>query len=262
MNMTMNSIMGFVSSLAMLLPIVLIISLRLSSYRSFPALLVYYTSALIYNLLTQHYITLNAEQTRFVGITNNLLDIPLMLFFLTYFSASREFSKRLKLVILAFLVFELAVVLISGYNVNAITITLGPGLVLVLAVSLYFFIRQAKMAIIHRKATGKALMISAILFGYGCFSFIYLMYYVFKAHLDESGRVREQYKQDTFLIYFLSTTISALLLCVGIIIERKRIQKLNELKQTRKELSTIYTETKRAVPYRTAMLDFDKDQWN
>jgi hypothetical protein len=51
-------------------------------------------------------------------------------------------------------------------------------------------------------------------------------------------------------------------MCIGLVIERKRIQKLQELKVTRKELSAIYTDTKRAAPLRTAMLDFDRDQWN
>jgi len=35
---------------------------------------------------------------------------------------------------------------------------------------------------------------------------------------------------------------------------------LNKLLQTRKELSDIYKDTKTAIPLRTAMLDFDKDQ--
>jgi hypothetical protein len=79
------------------------------------------------------------------------------------------------------------------------------------------------------------------------------MYYVFKT----------PYVADTFLVYFLVSTLSSLLMCTGIIIERKRVQKLNELLQTRKELSELYKEeTKTAAPLRTAMLDFDKDQWN
>lgn len=254
--------MGVISSLSMFLPIALILILKLGNYRSFPALLIYYISALFYNFLTEGYINATPELTRFWGVANNILDIPLMLYFLTYFSTSRSFTRKMNIFILAFLVFELVTVVVVGYNVNAITIILGPGLVMVLALGFYFFVRQAKMAIIHRKATGKAFMISSVVFAYGSFSFIYLMYYIFKAHLDAAGKVREQYKADTFLIYFLTTTLASILMCIGILIERRRIQKLNELKQTRKELSSIYTETKMAAPYRTAMLDFDKDQWN
>lgn len=260
--MTWNSVMGAVSSLALFLPIFFILVAKLGAYRSFPALIIYYFSALVYNLLTEDYIHATADQTRYWGLGNNLLDIPLMLFFLTYFSTTKTFAKKMKAVILAFIVFELTVVTFVGFTVQAITIILGPGVVVVLGFCLYFFIRQAKMAIIHRKATGKALMVSAVLFAYGCFAFLYIVYYILKAHLDEAGKVKPQYQADTFLIYFLATTISCLLMSVGILIERKRVQKLNELKITRKELSSIYSEAKTAAPYRTAMLDFDKDQWN
>ena len=260
--MTWNSVMAIISSLALFLPVFFILVLRLGAYRSFPAMLVYYISALIYNCLTEGYIQAGPEVIRYWGLTNNLMDIPLILYFLTYFSTSRVFTQRMKIIIAAFIVFELVVISISGFNVDAITIILGPGLAIVFCFGLFFFIRQAKMAVIHRKATGKALIVSAVLFAYGCFSFIYLMYYVFKAHIDEFGRVKPQYRADTFLVYFIVTTLSSLLMCAGIIIERKRIQKLNELKITRKELSSIYRETKTAAPYRTAMLDFDKDHWN
>ncbi len=260
--MTWNSVMGVVSSLALFLPIFFIVFLRLGRYRSFPALLIYYASALVYNFFTEGYVDATAGFTRFWGVTNNLMDIPLMLYFLTYFSTSRAFTQRMKMLILSFVVFEAIVVIVTGFTVNAITIILGPGLLIVFSICLFFFIRQAKMAIIHRKATGKALIVSAVLFAYGCFSFIYLMYYVFKAHLDEYGKVKAQYRADTFLVYFLVTTLSSILMCTGILIERKRIQKLNELKITRKELSSLYRETKTAAPYRTAMLDFDKDHWN
>jgi hypothetical protein len=254
--------MVFVSSLALFVPLVLILALRLGNYRTFPALIVYYTLTLVYNLFTGGFISASPDLVRYWGLTNNLLDIPLVLYFLTYFSTSREFTQKMHFLIAAFVLFEIVVVFITGFTVQSITITLGPGLVIVVGLCLFFFIRQAKMAVTHRKATGKALLVSALLFAYGCFSFIYLMYYVFKAHLDEFGKVKAQYQADTFLVYFLVTTFSSILMCTGIIVERKRIRQLNELKITRRELSSLYEGTKSAAPYRRAMLDFDKDHWN
>ena len=250
--MTWNSVMGFVSSFALFLPIFFILTLRLGRYRSFPALLIYYISVFIYNLMTEGYITANNEVVHYWGLSNNLLDVPLMLFFLTYYSTSPAFTRRMKITILGFVLFEATVILILGLNVDALTIILGPGLLLVFSLCLSLFIRQTKIAIMHRKATGKALIVAALLFAYGCYTIIYLMYYVFKT----------PYIADTFLVYFLVVTFSSLLMCAGIIIERKRVQKLNELKTTRKELSDIYKNTKTAAPGRAAMLDFDREQWN
>ena len=51
--MTWNSIMGFISSVALFLPILLILFFRLGGYRTFPALLIYYVIVFTFNLLTE-----------------------------------------------------------------------------------------------------------------------------------------------------------------------------------------------------------------
>jgi hypothetical protein len=245
--------MGFISTVALFLPILIILVLRLGAYRTFPALLIYYSGVLIYNLFTEGFVHVDRQVMRYWGITNNLLDIPLLLTFLIYFSSSNTFTRRIKMLIWGFILFEAIVIVIFGLNVNAITIILGPGIVIAIAFCMLFFIRQTKMTIMHRKGTGKALIAASLLFAYGCYGIIYLMYYVFKT----------KYKDDTFLIYFLVATLSSLLITAGIIVERKRIRKLNELKLTRRELSTIYAHEKKPVGVvRAVMLDYDRDQWN
>lgn len=251
--MTWNSVMGIVSSAALLCPIIAILALRLTNYRSFPVLIFYYSSVFIYNLMTEGYIPAGPAFVHYWGMINNLLDTPLMLLFLTYFSTSSTFTRRMHGLIAAVLLFELIVISITGFNTEAITIILGPGVTLVIGFCTYFFIRQTKIAIMHRKATGKALMAASLVFAYGCFGLIYLMYYVFKT----------PYVEDTFLVYFLVATLSSLLLSIGILIEEKRIRKLNELKLTRRELLDIYADENKTVRIpRTAMLDFEKEQWN
>jgi len=250
--MTWNSVMGFVSSFALFLPIALILALRLHNYKSFPALVVYYSSVFIYNLMTEGYIPMSKQIVYNWGLINNLLDAPLMLLFLTYFSPSLVFSKRLKITAAAFVLFEIIVVAFRGLNVDSITIILGPGIIIIAALCLNFFVRHSKMAVEHGKSTGKALIAGSLLFAYGCFGLIYLMYYVFKT----------PHVADTFLVYFMAATVSALMMSAGIIYERKLVKKIKEVQITRKELSEIYKDTKMAAPVRTAILDFDKDSWN
>lgn len=250
--MNWNSIMGIVSSLALFLPIFLIMVLRLGVYKSFPVLVIYYAMVLIYNLMTEGYIQANTDVVRLWGLGNNLLDAPLILLFLTYFSSSVVFTRRLKILIFLFLVFELSVVLLVGFNIGAITIILGPGIFIVFALCLFLFVRQSKIVITNRKSMGKTLITASLVFAYGCYGILYMLYYVFKT----------PYIADTFLMYFLVTTFSSLILCTGIIFERKRIQQLFEVKKARKELHAIYKDTKTAVPLRTALLDFDREPWN
>ena len=253
--MTWNSVMGLISSVALFLPVIFILILRLGTYRSFPALLVYYFLVFVYNLFTENYVHVSSEFERNWGLTNNLLDAPLMLFFLTYFSPSSRMTRRMRILIIALIVFDAFVIALRGYNVRSLTIIMAPGLISVLAFCLYFFVRQTKITIMHRKSSGKAVIAAALLFAYGCYGIIYLMYYVF-------NRIIVNSIDDTFLVYFLVTTFSSIFICVGIVMERKRVQKLNELKVTRKELSIVYKESQPTPTGKAAMLDFDRDQWN
>jgi len=249
--MTWNTVMGFISSTALFLPIIFILAFRLGAYKTFPALLVYYTIFFIYNLLTEGYLNASAEAINYWNIVKNLLDGPLMLTFLAYFSTSSLFTKKLRTGLGLMILFEVTVLFIEGLTTKALTITLGPVLLSIVFLAAWLFIRQTKISITHGKASGKATIAASVLFAYGCFTIIYLMYYVFKT----------PYVADTFLVYFLVTTFSSLVMCAGIIVERKRIQKLAELKITRKELSDIYKDTNTTAPLRTVVLDFDKDQW-
>jgi glucan phosphoethanolaminetransferase (alkaline phosphatase superfamily) len=202
--------------------------------------------------MNEHYIQPNADMVYFWGISINLLDTPLMLLFLSYFSTSAAFSRRLVILILTFLVFELSVVLLYGFNVRAITIVLGPGILIVFALCLFIFIRHSKVVITNRKALGKTLIAASLVFAYGCYGILYVLFYVIKT----------PQVADTFLLYFIVLTLSSLILCAGVIFERKRIQKLFELKKARKELHDIYKDTRPASSFRTAMLDFDSEPWN
>lgn len=251
--MTWNSILGFVSTFAFFLPIALMLVFRLANYKTFPALLVYYTSVFIYNLLTEGYLPVNRQVIYYWGLTNNLLDAPLMMFFLTYYSPSKYFSKKMKTAIAAFILFEIIVIAVNGLNFNSITIILGPGIIMVAMLCLQFFVKHTKIAIEFGKSVGKSLIAGSLFFAYGCYAMLYVMYYVLKT----------PYVADSFLVYFMSSTVSALAMSLGIYYESKLVKKIREVQVARRELYEIYKDTKITVPSRrTVMLDFDKELWN
>jgi hypothetical protein len=250
--MTWNAVMGLISTIALSLPILILIATKLAGYKSFPALLAYYAIVVGYNLLTEGYIHAAPGFIGSFGITNNLLDAPLMLTFLAYFSTTSVLKQRMKILVAAFVAFEIIVIAIFGFSLQTLKIVMGPGLLLVLAFCLPFFVRYAKTTVIHQKTTGKAMITAAILFAYGCYSIIYVMYYL----MDSKDT------QNAFLVYFFVSTFSSILLGAGIFVESKRVKKLSELKVVRKELSELYPNDKMAAPLRPAIFDFDKEQWN
>jgi hypothetical protein len=231
---------GLISTCALFLPIVIIFALRLAWYKSFPALLAYYIIVFGFNLFSLELIKADKSFVYYYGVAYNFLDAPLMLTFMTYFSKTAGFRKKLKLFICIFVLFELIVIAMYGFTIHAATIVMAPGLLLLLWLTFKFFIHQVKITIEHQKAAGKAVMVASLLFAYGGYSFVYVVYYLIKT----------QYKTDTFIVYYLITIVSSILISTGIVFERKRVRQLKELRVARKELKVIYgsSEIKTAVP--------------
>jgi hypothetical protein len=242
--MTWNVVMGILSTLALFTPAVIIVVERLYRHRSFLALLAYYVMSFSYNLLSEHIIETPKPFIKTFGIVTNLFDIPLMLLFLLLFSASVKFSRRIKIITALFIAYEIAILFISGLTVSSVVYILGPGISIVFILSAIFFYQKLRLTIMYRKATGRALMIASVLFSYGCFGLIYLLYYVMKT----------PYVTHAFLLYFIVTIISSCLMSAGIFIEKKRIHKFSELKVTRKELFDFFNDTKKAASSGAALI--------
>jgi hypothetical protein len=228
--MNWKEMMGFISTIVFLVPVLIIFLLRLNRFKCFLAVGIYYLLGFCNSFLKEGYLHTPKEFNKVFEIGYNLLDMPLMFIFLAYFSTSMDLGRKIRISVLVFLIFELTAILIFGYNKEALTIIMAPGLAAVLFFSALFFIRQIKITIQHQKATGKALMLSSLLFAYGCYALIYVMYYLIKTE-DVT---------DVFVMYFIVTTLSALILSAGMLVENKRIRRLKELKLVRKELSMLY----------------------
>lgn len=254
--MNLFNIMGLVSTLALALPIIILLTSKLAWYRSFPALFFYYLVVLNYTIALMGYIDTGSDYKYYHGVVCNFLDTPLILLFLTYFSKTVYFRKRLQVVTILFIAFEVVTVIMYGFNAKATTIILAPGLVLTLIISLLFFIHQVKIAVVHHKAVGKAIMISSLLFAYVGYCFVYTVYYL----------IKPVYKDDAHIVYFLITIFSCITMAVGIHFERARVRQLAELQTTREELKAIYGDErdgkKMTTPREAVILNFDKEQWS
>ena len=233
--MNLNSTLGIISTLALFAPVFVILAFKHIRYKSYIALFVYCLLAFSYNLMTEGLIVLPKSIVRNFSIIVNLLDVPLMFLFIMLFSTTAAEIKRMKLLLLIFICFEIIVVALKGLSIPTVTIVMGPGLALVFGYSLYFFVQTVKRSFIHTKAVSKAVLASSICFAYGCFILIYFMHYVFAI----------QDVPNIFLIYFMVTIIYCSLLTVGLVMESKRLRKLEELRVTRKELQTFFADEKK-----------------
>jgi len=235
--MNWQDAIGILSTLALFTPVFVIVVTKLIRYKQYFSLFIYCLLAFGFNLMTEHLVNVPKNVERFYGITNNLTDMPLMLGFLIFQIPSSVQKKRMKILLCAFIVFEIVLIVMYGITVKTITLTMGPGLVIVFGYSLYYFVYTVKRSFIHNKFVGKAIVASALTFAYGCFIIIYPMHYIF--HLQDLSGL--------FLIYYFITIIYCIILSVGLYIESKRKKKLYELLVTRKELMSFFSDEKKPV---------------
>jgi len=236
--MNSHSLLGIISSITLFVPVALILILKLFSNRSFLALAICYFIVGVQNLLRQSVFGVPKVIYQSMSLVDNILEVPLMLLFLTFFSTSVLMTRRIKTCIYVFIGFEAIILAIFGFNVKAIRIILGPDIALIVAISFSFFMRYVRLSVSNSKSIGKAVMASSVFISYAIFSIVYIFYYLVK---------NEQYQDDAELVYYLVSILSAILMSIGILIENKRFKKLDELRHTRKELATIYGEKKVAA---------------
>ncbi|HEV8508590.1 MAG TPA: hypothetical protein VGQ53_24510, partial [Chitinophagaceae bacterium] len=216
----------------------LILLFRLFVNRSFLALAICYFIVGVQNLMRQSVFDVPKSIYQTMSIVDNILDAPLMLLFLIFFSTSALMTKRIRTCIYLFIAFEAIILAVFGFNVKAIRIILGPDIVLIVTISFLFFLRYVRLSVSNGKSLGKAVMASSVFISYTIFSIVYVFYYLLK---------NQQYQGDAELIYYLISILSAMLMSIGIHIENKRFKKLDELRHTRKELAAIYGEKKVAA---------------
>ena len=227
---------GILSTLALFAPIFVIVAAGLIRYKQYLPLFIYGVLAFGFNLMTEHLVNVPKTFERYYGIINNLTDMPLILAFLAFQIASSVQVKRMMILLTAFIIFEIVLIAMFGITVKTITWTMGPGLLIVFAYSLYYFAYTVKRSFTHNKFISKAIIASGLTFAYGCFIIIYLMHYVFP--------LKEELP-NLFLIYYFITIIYCGLLSVGLYLESKRKRKLEDLLLTRKELMRFFSDEKK-----------------
>jgi hypothetical protein len=228
--MNWNALMGIASTFALLLPAALIVVFKLYTNRSLQALFIYYFIGAIYNLMVQGVIPVNTSTRRIFGTINNYLDAPLMLMFLMFFCVERWRSKAIQHTLIIIIAYELFIGAFYGFSIEANVFILGPGIVIILLFSLLLFIRHIRLTIVQSKGLGKTLMLTSAIFSYGCFAIIYLFHYIQKINAVN----------DIFLLYFIVSLVTSLIMAAGVVLINKHLKALNELKHTRKELHVFF----------------------
>ena len=233
--MNWHDAIGILSTIALFAPACVIVITKLIRYKQYLPLFVWCLLAFGFNLMTEQVVSVPKTIERYYGIIYNLTDMPLILMFLIFQVASSFQIKTMKILLAAYIVFEIILIAMFGITIKTITVAMGPGLLISFGYSLFYFVYTVKRSFIHAKFIGKAIIASALSFAYGCFIIIYIMHYVIALPDIE----------NLFLIYYFITMIYCGILSVGLYVESKRKKKLYELLITRRELMSFFSDEKK-----------------
>jgi hypothetical protein len=228
--MNLNAVLGTLCAIAFLLPAIIILSSRLLINISLIALVVYFLLVTTCTLMGVEIIIVDKQIQRNLGIINNYLDVPLILTAMLMFCIEKTKRRFIATIIIAFTVYELVIFFQYKLSILSSKYIMGPGIVLVLAFSVYFFVNNIKNTIVQGKGVGKTLMITSILFAYGCYFIVYLFAYI----QSTSDR------KDVFIIYYLASIIFSGVMSAGLIWIKRRLREIKEVQTTRRELNVFF----------------------
>jgi hypothetical protein len=252
--MTLYELMGWISTVAVLIPIALLICFKLAWYRSMPALLGYFVLLFACNLFLLGVFRGSTEWREIQDVLHNTLAAPLSLIFLTYFARTIDLRRKMVIVSCVVLAFEIIIISVKGISNETYRLITAPGLIFALGFGLSFFANHVKLSIMYQKAAGKAFLVTTMLFATIGFTYIYIVRYF----------INPQYRQDADLIQFLVSLVIAMGVTVGLIFERKRVRQLEEVRIAREELKSLYGEEakKTTGPFGTVAFNMDNEGWH
>lgn len=228
--MNLVTIMGVIAAFTLLIPALIILFCRLTANKSLLTLFFYFTFSAVYNLMSEGVFRVSDEVLDVTATINNYLEVPLMCACMLFFCTTPRHEKLIRSIFFGFVFYEVALTVVFGFNMDSAIYILGPGIAILFIVSIYFFVRYARISIEKNKQTGKTLMITALLFAYGCYAMVYSFLY-----LQKTSAVA-----DVFLIYYIASILTSLLMSIGLVWIIRRSRKIREVQLTRKELAMFF----------------------
>jgi hypothetical protein len=189
-------------------PILLILWKKLREQTAFIIIGLYWMASGLINLPSWIGHAQNSNLQNTITLVYNLIDGPLVLLFFL-FSAKRNKRKVISYALIFFLLFELIVITVKGYNMGSSTIIVGLDTFFALTFSIAG-IAEYLSKLEHTPSENTLVFInSALLFSYGVFIIIYYFSYLGFAK-SKSENI------EVFLIYYISMLLSSLLTCYGL----------------------------------------------
>ena len=152
-----------------------------------------------------------AQTCYMIGVVYNMLDIPFILAILYCTTTSSFIKKITPFAVAAIVCMEIAGVMMNGLDFDALKYSLGAGITMVLIIVVLEIIRYMQTMEHSNRQNAKMFIYAAVLFEYATF----IVIYIFDYFMDSSDR------QDSFIIYYISTLGAILIASCGYLLFKK-----------------------------------------
>jgi hypothetical protein len=224
-----DTLYGITSVICFSLPILAILLFRLYRHVSLIALMIYYALTILH-CVSSNSIPPEPDFKNTWEVLFNYIEIPLMLSALLFFCPAKQRKQKIHFFIGFFMAYELVIAFVYGFTPLASMYIMTPGLLVIVSYSLFLFLRQVRFTAVHKKNVGRVLMLGALLFSYSCYLFMFYAYFILEM----------QNVTPIYALHFISATIAAVMMSIGLYLMRQRIKELQELKVTRRELQMVF----------------------
>lgn len=164
-----NSTLQLISALIVLLPVAIIFIKQKGSNRYFLSLAAANMMFFISTSLLNKYVALPEKTSEWISMLANVLQAPLTLIFLVYFTENIKITKGIKISLAAILGISVAAIGLSSFNEQTTLNLMALGTIPVFLFGSILFIQQVKSSVYHQRGTNKAFILSAIVFAYGSY---------------------------------------------------------------------------------------------
>ena len=164
-----NSTLQLTSALIVLLPVAIIFIKQKGSNRYFLSLAAANMMFFISTSLLNNYVALPEKTSVWISMLANVLQAPLTLIFLLYFTENNKITKGIKVSLASILGISVVAMGLSSFNEQATLNLMTLGTIPVFLFGSVLFIQYVKSSVYQQKGTNKAFILSAIVFAYGSY---------------------------------------------------------------------------------------------
>lgn len=203
-----NSTLQLISALIVLIPVAIIFVKQKGNNKYFLSLAAANVMFFISTFLLNKFVALPATASNLISTFANVLQAPLTLMFLLYFTDNKKMEKAIRYSLIAVLGISAIAISFSTLNAELTFNLMALGIAPVFIIGSVLFIQHVKTSVYENKGSNSAFMLSSIVFAYGSYLLLLTLHFISP----------EKHATDLRSLFGLITIISTAFVSISILL--------------------------------------------